>query len=71
MRVISRKKVITQGTDEEKIALVNQVFERNTGTGLYRRGLVRRKKILNEIKIFEVDCRDHEVKVTDSSVKNK
>ncbi|MCI4437271.1 MAG: hypothetical protein JHC33_10740 [Ignisphaera sp.] len=67
--ITTRKQVIEHGTEEEKVALVNQVFEKNTGTGLYRRGLIRRKKILNEIKVFEVECRDREVKVTDSEVK--
>jgi hypothetical protein len=69
--ITTRKQVIEHGTEEEKVALVNQVFEKNTGTGLYRRGLIRRKKILNEIKVFEVECRDREVKVTDSDVKRK
>lgn len=71
MKVITRQQVIDYGTDEEKAALINKVFEKNTGTGLYRRGLVRRKKILNEIKIFEGDCRDREVRVTDIEVKKK
>lgn len=52
-------------------AMVEEIFLKNAGTGLYRKGLSRRRKALREVKGFVTNCRDKDTEVTVTSINRK